>query len=281
MKLRGGCRENNMTAVKAVVLDWAGTIIDFGSRAPTRVFIEVFRQFGIDISVEQARGPMGLPKLDHIRELGKLEHVRNHWRAAYGGDFDDAAAHRIYEVFVPRNTKVVVDYATLIPGAAETVRRLRQHGIRIGSTTGYTRKIMEPVLPLAAKQGYAPDNLVCAEDLWTGRPTPVMMWKCFLDLQIADPASVVKVDDTRVGLAEGIAAGTWAVGVSLSGNEVGLSPQELAALPEPRRTAMNAQAREKLAAAGAHCVIDTIADLPVALDQIEERLASGEKPGQQ
>jgi phosphonoacetaldehyde hydrolase len=269
-----------MTAVKAVVFDWAGTTIDFGSRAPMGVFIEVFRQFGIEISVAQARGPMGLPKLDHIRQLGKLEPVRTQWRAAHGGEFDDAAAQRIYEVFIPLNTRVVVDYATLVPGAAETVHTLRQQGIRIGSTTGYTRKIMEPVLPLAAEQGYAPDNLVCAEDLWAGRPTPVMMWKCFLDLQIENPASVVKVDDTGVGLAEGISAGAWTVGVTLSGNEVGLSEKELAALSEQRRSAMNDRAREKLAAAGAHYVIDTIADLSFALDQIEKRLARGEKPEQ-
>ena len=267
-----------MSRIEAVVFDWAGTMIDFGSRAPMGAFVDVFRQFQVSISVEEARGPMGLPKLDHIKALGGIGHVREQWRLARGRDFDDAAAQEIYEVFVPLNARVVTDYADLVPGAAETVAGLRARGVKVGSTTGYTREIMAPVLPLAAAQGYAPDTLVCAEDLWTGRPSAVMMWKCFLDLEIDDPAKAVKVDDTGVGLAEGLAAGSWTVGVSLSGNEVGLSPEELAALSPEARDDANARARAALEAAGAHVVIDTVAELMPVLDEIDARLAAGERP---
>lgn len=267
-----------MTKLEAAVFDWAGTMLDFGSRAPMGAFVKVFRDFDIELTVEEARGPMGLPKLDHIRELGKLDSVASQWRKVHGGDFDEAAARRIYEVFVPLNAAVVTDYADLVPGAADAVRALRARGLRIGSTTGYTRDIMERVLPLAEAQGYAPDNLVCAEDLWTGRPTAVMMWKCFLDLQIDDAAKVVKVDDTPVGIAEGVAAGTWTVGVAMTGNEVGLSAEELAALSETERAAARARATARLEAAGAHFVIDTVADLPAIVEQIDARLAQGTRP---
>lgn len=261
-----------MSYLKAAVFDWAGTIIDFGSRAPMGAFVEVFQRFGVTLTVAEARSPMGLPKLDHIRALGELDSVRSQWRAAKGSDFDEAAAQAIYEVFVPLNAEVVSDFADLVPGAAQTVSALRARSLKIGSTTGYTRDIMERLLPLAAAQGYAPDNLVCAGDLWAGRPTPAMMWKCFLDLQIDDPATVVKVDDTGVGILEGKRAGAWTVGVSLSGNEVGLSPEDLAALPDRERATLNTRAREKLLDAGADFVIDSVADLPALLPEIESVL---------
>ena len=269
-----------MNAVRAVIFDWAGTMIDFGSRAPMGAFVEVFRRFGIDLTIDQARGPMGLPKLDHIRALGALPEVDAQWRAAHGGQgFDEAAAQRIYEAFVPLNRAVVTDYADLIPGAAAVVQALRDRAMAIGSTTGYTRDIMEPLLPLAAAQGYAPDNLVCAGDLATGRPTPLMMYRCFLDLGVWPAWACVKVDDTEPGIAEGCAAGSWTVGVSLSGNGVGLSAEELVALPPVERERRNDAARQRLRAAGADFVVDTVADLMPIVETIQGRLKAGERPG--
>jgi phosphonoacetaldehyde hydrolase len=267
-----------MSELKAAIFDWAGTMIDFGSRAPMGAFVEVFGEFGITLSIADARGPMGLPKLEHIKALGRLPHVTEQWRARRGTAFDEAAAEEIYKVFVPRNAAIVADYAGLIPGAAQTVAALRERGLKIGSTTGYTRGIMERVLPVAAAQGYAPDNLVCAGDLAAGRPTPLMMYKCFVDLGLWQPWRVVKVDDTEPGIAEGLAAGTWVVAVSLSGNAVGLSEAELAALPAAERRQLNAAARKQLTADGAHMVIDSVADLLPALAAIEEQIAAGRRP---
>ena len=70
---------------------------------------------------------------------------------------------------------------------------------------------MERILPAAAAQGYAPDNLVCADDLAEGRPGPLAMYRCFVDLAVHPPEAVVKVDDTEPGIAEGVAAGCLAV----------------------------------------------------------------------
>ena len=55
-----------MSKFKAVVFDWAGTMIDFGSFAPMGVFVKAFEKFGITASIEQARAPMGAPKWNHI-----------------------------------------------------------------------------------------------------------------------------------------------------------------------------------------------------------------------
>ena len=258
---------------KAVVFDWAGTMVDFGSFAPMGVFVRAFEKFGIDVTIADARKPMGAPKWDHIRAMLDDPDIAERWAGRHGAMPTDADVDRVYEVFVPMNEAVAADHAELVPGALETVNWLRARGMKIGSTTGYTRSIMERVLPVAAEQGYAPDNLVCADDLPEGRPGPLMMYKCFVDLAVYPPAAVIKVDDTEPGIAEGIAAGCVTVGVCLSGNEAGLTPEELAALPEADRAAMRARVTARLKAAGAHHVIDTVADLPALIGRLESAAA--------
>ena len=267
-----------MARLKAVVFDWAGTMIDFGSRAPMGVFVRAFAEFGIEISVAEARGPMGMAKRDHIAQLLAQPRIATAWTLRHGRPPEDADIDAIYAVFIPMNVAVVADFADLIPGAAATVAYARDRGLRIGSTTGYTREIMAPVLPIAAAAGYRPDNLVCAGDLAEGRPGPLMMFRTMADLGVHPPAAMVKVDDTPPGIGEGLAAGTWTVGVTASGNEVGLSLAEWSALDPAARRAATARAGEVLTRAGAHYLIDTVADLPPVLEAIDRRLAAGELP---
>jgi phosphonoacetaldehyde hydrolase len=264
--------------VKAVVFDWAGTIIDHGSRAPMGAFVQVLGEFKVPISVAEARRPMGLPKWDHIKALLTHPDIAARWQAAHGAPPTDRDVDRIFEVFVPLNAAVVTDFADVIPGALETFAALRARGIRIGSTTGYTRDIMERLLPVAAKAGLVTDTLVCAGDLKSGRPGPLMMYKCFVDLDVWPASAVVKVDDTEAGIAEGIAAGCWTVGVTLSGNATGLSREELLGLPAAEVEAHRRRAARQLKRAGAHDVIDSIADLEAVIDIIEGRLARRDLP---
>mgnify|MGYP006274821377 CR=1 FL=1 len=258
-----------MTRFDAVILDWAGTVIDFGSFAPMGAFVEAFRRFGLEVSIDEARAPMGARKRDHIRAMLDQPRIAAEWARLKGQAPTDADVDDVYAVFVPMNEEVAPDYATLVPGAREAVERLRASGLRIGSTTGYVRSIMDRVLPVAAAQGYAPDCLVCADDLAEGRPGPMMMRDCFRQLGLADPARVVKVDDTEPGLAEGVAAGCVTVGVALSGNHAGLTAAEAAALSEAERAAIRARVGALLREAGADHVIDTVADLPDLLARLD------------
>ena len=264
--------------LKAVVFDWAGTMVDFGSRAPMGVFVKAFAGFGVDITVAEARGPMGLPKRAHIAALMAVPRIASAWQSRHGHAPGEADIDRVYEVFVPMNVAVVGEYAEMVPGAVETVRALRARGLKIGSTTGYTRDIMARVLPRAAAAGYEPDNLVCAGDLTEGRPGPAMMLRTLADLGVQPPAAVVKVDDTVPGIQEGLSAGTWTVGVTASGNEVGLSPDEWERLSPTEQRDRIARAGEVLRRGGAHFLVDTVAQLPPVLDEIERRMAAGEHP---
>lgn len=258
-----------MPKFKAAVFDWAGTTVDFGSFAPMDVFVEVFAEFGVAVSIDEARSPMGMPKWDHIDTMLRDPAIAARWEATHGAAPAKSDVDRLYKVFVPMNEAVAAKYATLIPGTRAAVEALRARGMKIGSTTGYTRSIMAHVLPVAAAQGYAPDNLVCSDDLIEGRPGPLGMYQCFVDLGVYPPATVIKVDDTMPGIQEGVAAGCFTVGVALSGNYVGKTLEELAATSDAAIAPLRAAAAAQLTAAGADHVIDTVADLPDLIDRLE------------
>ena len=265
--------------LKSVVFDWAGTMVDHGSLAPMGVFVEAFRRFGIEITIDEARGPMGMAKRAHIATLLALPRIERLWRDAHGGrPPTDADTDAVYEVFVPMNVEVAARHADLVPGAASTVRELRALGLKIGSTTGYTREIIARVLPVAAEQGYAPDCVVCTGDTPDGRPSPFMLYRAWLELGTWPAWSCVKVDDTEVGIAEGLNAGCWTVGVAVTGNLFGLSLADAEALPASEFDSHRHAAVAQLATAGAHYVIDGVADLIPVLGAIEGRLARGERP---
>ncbi|MBE0548167.1 MAG: phosphonoacetaldehyde hydrolase [Rubrivivax sp.] len=262
----------------AVVFDWAGTVVDFGSHAPMGAFVDLFQSQGVQIGIAEARVPMGLPKWDHIRALGHLPRVADAWFSAHGCEFTDADVDRLYALFTPMNMAAVPQHAELITGVPELMHKLRERGLKIGSTTGYNRDIMGVLAPLAARQGFDPDNLVCAGDVPENRPSPLGMYRCFIDLGVWPAQQVVKVDDTVPGLLEGRNAGCWTVAVVASGNEMGLSLDEWQALSGTEQATRRSTASARLAVAQPDYGVDTVADLPAVLDDIERRLAEGERP---
>jgi len=264
--------------LKALILDWAGTVVDHGSRAPMGAFVRAFAEFDVPISVADARGPMGMAKRDHIRLVAHVPAVAKAWLAAHGRTPSEADIDAIMTVFEPMNVASVKHHADIIPGALTAIHEARALGLKIGSTTGYTRPIMAELMPLAAAAGYTPDITVCAGDLPEGRPAPLMMWHAMAALGAWPASTVVKVDDTTPGIGEGRNAGTWTVGVALTGNYAGLSADELRLLSGPEKADIRARAGTELRAAGAHYVIDSIANLPGVLEAIETRLAAGETP---
>jgi len=266
------------TAIKAIVFDWAGTVIDFGSIAPIEALRTAFAHHAAPISESEARAEMGMAKRDHVRAILSLPRVAGAWTVAHGRAPDEADGDRIYADLAPLMREAAARHTTLIPGVADAVQSLRQAGVRIGSCTGYTREMMTDILPRAAAQGYAPEVVVCAGETAEGRPSPLMMWKAMVELGVWPASACVKVDDAEVGIAEGRAAGAWTVGVAASGNSVGLSHAAFEALDAADRDDRLAGARARLSAAGAHFVIDTVADLPPIIEAIGARLRRGERP---
>jgi phosphonoacetaldehyde hydrolase len=264
--------------IQAVVFDWAGTMIDFGCRAPVMALREVFAEARIEISEAEARADMGKAKRDHVRALLAMPRIAGLWQERHDAASTEADVDRLHDAVEPKMRAAAHDCAQLIPGAAELVVDLRARGVKIGSTTGYTRPMMADILPLAAEQGYAPDAVVCAGETTAGRPSPLMMWKALVELGAWPARACVKVDDAVVGIGEGLEVGAWTIGLSASGNGVGLSQDELAALPEAERAARIEASAKALREAGAHYVVESVADLGPVLAQIEAWITAGEQP---
>ena len=249
-----------------VIFDWAGTMVDFGSEAPVKALIQAFGAEGVVIDAATARRDMGKAKIDHVQALVAEPSVAAAWRARHGRDVDGGDV----EVLMARLGPLMRDHAarasTLIPGARETFDRVRSAGLRVASSTGYTREMMQPVLARAAEQGYVPEHVVCSGETPAGRPSPLMIYKACAELGVWPLSRVVKVDDAEVGIAEGKAAGAFTVGVA-SGNALGLSLEALQALPASERARRIERAHQSLLGAGADLVIDTVADLVPALEQ--------------
>jgi phosphonoacetaldehyde hydrolase len=265
-------------SLRGVIFDWAGTTVDFGSRAPVAALLALFSSRGIQIHDEQARAPMGLHKRDHIRALLDMPDVTAKWQLHHGRAWADADVERMYQDLLPLMRAAAREHATLIPGVAELCAELRRRGLPIGSTTGYSTEMMAEISPLAAAQGYKPDAMVTVSDVPAGRPAP---WMCFRNaerLGIYPMAAIVKIGDTVSDIAEGLYAGMWTVGLSRCGNEVGLSATELSALPPAQQQSRIAQAERKLTGAGAHYVVEEPAAVLDVLARIEERLQKGERP---
>ncbi len=247
-----------------VIFDWAGTMVDFGCMAPVRALIGVFAQAGVVIDEAAARRDMGKAKSAHVKSMLEHPDVEAAWRIRHGRAPDEHDLEALMLGLGPLMTEQAARAATLIPGALASFEQVKAAGLRVASSTGYTREMMVPVLARAAEQGYIPDHVVCAGETPAGRPTPLMIYKACADLGVWPLNRVVKVDDAEVGIAEGKAAGAFTVGVA-SGNSLGLSLEALEALAPVERAQRMEAARNTLRSAGADLVLDSVADLVPAL----------------
>jgi phosphonoacetaldehyde hydrolase len=262
--------------LQALVLDWAGTTVDFGSLAPARTLQQVFARAGIQLTEADARRDMGLPKRDHIRSILSIPAVRDAWQSVRGHTPADADVEEVYQAFIPLQFSCLGEYSTLIPGVVDAVQRFRERGLKIGSTTGYTREMLEVLLEKSESAGYKPDCSLVPGDVGAGRPHPLMIYEIAVRLQVYPLAAIVKVGDTPADIAEGLNAGAWSIGVAATGNSIGLSCADFRALSAAEQTSLLSNARRELQQAGAHYVIDALADLDPVLDDIDARLKAAD-----
>jgi len=264
--------------IKAVIFDWAGTMVDFGCMAPVEALIDAFAAHGVAITAQDARRDMGRAKHDHVWAILSDPQIAAAWTAAKGAAPTPADTDAIYGALEPLIEAAATRCADMIPGAALVAADLAALGVKIGSGTGYTRQMMSGILPRAAAQGYQPQVVICAGETPSGRPAPLMTWQALVMLDVWPAFACVKVDDATVGIEEGRLAGCWTVGLAASGNGVGLGLADFEALSDADRRARVAASARELTEAGADYVVDTVADLPPVLDAIAARIAAGERP---
>lgn len=262
----------------AVILDWAGTTVDFGCVGPAAVFKDVFAKYGVEVAMEEVQPFMGLKKIDHVRGMCGLDSVREKWRARHGKDPAEDDVQAMYSDTEPMMLDCLDRHADLIPGVLEAVAAFRAMGLKVGSTSGYTRPMMEKLVPLAKAQGYAPDHWVSSTDVPAGRPAPYMVYANAIALAIHPLWTMVKVGDTVSDVGEGLSAGMWTIGLTDSGNEMGLSRVQYDAMDPGALAERRAAVETRLMDAGAHYTARSLADCPELVKDIAARLAKGERP---
>ncbi|MEX2160127.1 MAG: phosphonoacetaldehyde hydrolase [Dehalococcoidia bacterium] len=264
--------------LRGVILDWAGTLADYGSCAPAGVFVTLFLRRRVPITIAQAREPMGIHKRDHVAAVLRMPEVAALWEREYGRASNDGDVEAMYQELIPLQLDCLPRYAELIPGVLDAVRAFRARGLKIGTTTGYNREMLNVLLDAARAQGFEPDCAVSADEVPSGRPHPYMCFRCAIELEVYPLETCVKVGDTPPDIDEGRNAGMWTVAVAKTGNEMALTEQEVAALPAAELRERLDRAYARLRDAGAHYVVDGVADVPALLDEIEARLRRGEHP---
>jgi phosphonoacetaldehyde hydrolase len=266
--------------VKGMILDWSGTTADAYVIAPAVVFVEVFKRQGIEVSMTEARGPMGLRKDLHIKALTEEPEIAERWKGVHGKYPGQAEVDAMFADFVPMQLDCLRQYTTLLPGVVETVQTLQGRGIKIGSTTGFVRSMVDILEADAKTQGYVPDASVAGDEVVHGaRPKPFMLYRNLDLLDVHPIQSVIKVDDTISGVGEALEGGCWGVGIARYSNYMNINTiaeaEAMSAEEFQRRLEIT---REILRKSGAHYVIDEPSELIGVVDDVNARLARGERP---
>ena len=276
--------------VQAVILDWSGTTADIHVIAPAKVFFDVFEKHDVPITMAQARLPMGLRKDLHIAKILEIPEVRTLWQKVKGEDplestglAKQSIVDTLFADFVPMQIACLSDYTTLIEGVADVTKHMQETmGLKLGGTTGFTKLMVDVLSADTKKQGYNPDTTVAGDEVANNmgfRPAPFMVYENLVRLGVYPIQAVVKVDDTIGGVGEGRTAGCWSVAVRKYSNYTDVDTvEEWNNMSQAEQNERIQRSDDKLRTSGAHYIIDTITDLPTVIEDINRRLANGERP---
>ena len=244
---------------EAIIFDWAGTTVDYGCFAPVQAFMEIFKEDGITPTMEETRKPMGMLKWDHIKTMLSMERIREEFKRIHGRDFTDQDVDEMHEKFAASLMKILDQFSDPKDYGVDTVAKLRDAGLMIGSTTGYTDAMMEIVTKEAAKAGHKPDCWFSPNSTGhMGRPYPYMIFKNMEALKVTGVDKVMKVGDTLSDIREGKNAGVFTVGIIEGSSEMGLTKEEYAALSPEEREAKVKAVTKRYMDAGADAVVQDI-----------------------
>lgn len=258
--------------ISAIIFDWAGTTVDFGCFAPVQAFINAFEKYGITPTIEEVRKPMGMLKKEHIKTMMHMERIHRKWMLIYGKDFTEEDIDDVYRTSELSILNILADFADPKPYVVETVNKLRNMGIKIGSTTGYTDEMMNVVVPLAKQKGYSPDCWFSAESVDNiGRPYPYMIFKNMETLKIPAVKNAVKVGDTVADIKEGKAAGVISVGVIEGSSVMALSENEYNILDNKQKMQICNKVKKIFLDCGADHVITNMLELPDLITSLNSK----------
>ncbi|MFB6811929.1 phosphonatase-like hydrolase [Streptomyces sp. NPDC056387] len=215
-----------------VVLDMAGTTVADGGLVE-RAFERAAERLGVEpgtadhqAKLRYVRDTMGESKISVFRHLFGTEEMARRANSA----FEEAYGE-------------LVDGGLIapVPGARETIEKLRAEGRTVVLTTGFARVTQDAVLDALGWQGLADLTLCPADAGGRGRPYPDMVLAAFLRTgAVDDVRRVVVAGDTAYDMLSGRRSGAGLVAGVLTG----------------------AHDRAALTGHGATHVLDSVTELP-------------------
>lgn len=260
-----------MKKCELVVFDWAGTTVDYGCIAPVQAFVEVFKHFGIEPTMEEVRKPMGMLKRDHIKTMLAMPRIQELWNKKYGKASEEKDIDALYQLFEEKLMSILTDFSDPKPFVLETMAQLRAKGIHIGSTTGYTDEMMAIVTEKAAQLGYTPDAWFSPNAVHNlGRPYTYMVYRNMEQFQVHFAEHVIKVGDTVSDIKEGKNAGVYTVGIVEGSSEMGLTEEEYRNLTAEEKEAAVEKVKARYVEAGADAVLMNMSQLVPLIEAVFE-----------
>lgn len=261
-----------MRKIDAVILDWSGTIVDYGCMAAEENYKEIFSEFGVELTTKEIRAKMGIEKVDHIRAILESDRVSKLWYKNTGIEPNEGDVRELNRRFEEKIFEKVEKYSAPKEYVRKTLETLRESGIRIGSTTSYSSDVMEFLTNIAAKKGVTVDCWINSDQVkGQGRPNPYMIFKNMEKMGIGSVHNVIKVGDTVNDIKEGINAGVAAIGVIDGSSEMGLSLTEFESLSDEDKNSARKKVYDKFKKAGADYIINNFSSLPYIIAQIENK----------
>lgn len=273
--------------IENIILDFSGTCVDPFTLAPVVAFVEVFKKYNIDICIENAvKKPMGLYKYDHIKYILNMEDVKKQWFKEYNRESNKDDLNNIYKDFIKLQIDVLPKYCSPLPKVVETMNILRKNNIKFGGCSGFSREMINTILENTKDKGLYFESTFLADDIQDenkvflgGRPYPFMIYQNLYNLENKNISQCIKVDDSAVGIEEGLAANCWTVGISNYSNYINVnSLEEYSKISKLEKKERKDNSKKKLIESGCHYVIGEFEELIYVVDDINNRLKNGERP---
>lgn len=213
-----------------VIFDWLGTLSNECSIWAAKNFQDAFKHLGLNVTMEEARGPMGLKKQEHAEILlFKTPRILEQFRKVYNRNPNGQDIARLLKLYEGGD---VSGYDQLLPGLVSTQHFIKYVlGFKMGMTTGFDRVVANKFIHPALQQGLLLDSSATSDEVKRGRPFPDGIVKNLRELGLATgiehaAKTLIKVDDTCVGIEEGRQAGAWTVGVYGTGSYMNVNSLE-------------------------------------------------------
>lgn len=264
--------------IRCVILDWSGSVLDKWGISVYNAITEAFEMKGIPVMREEIGGSMGSYKGDHFGAILKTPTVQKRWFEKYGRKSDNNDLVDLMEYYIPKQMNMLDKYGKLFQGTMETCKLLKDKGLELGSTTGFTIAMVNKILSINPEIKEILDINIAADQVPMGRPAPFMIYEIMKELKIINPSQIVKVGDTKMDIYEGLNAGTWTIGLCESSSMMDVSEDSYKKMSYDEYCNRIEKVRRELHDAGAHFVVNNIESIPYIIELIKGIHIQGKIP---